>query len=88
MGQYWEGVISEINSGTLMTLKELHCERSFIVQSPEKPSLYDRLGGVYSIATVVDDLIDRLPPVHPLKAVGSDPDISRAHGLSSGRQAE
>jgi hemoglobin len=28
--------------------------------SLEKPSLYDRLGGVYSIATVVDDLIDRV----------------------------
>ena len=27
--------------------------------SLEKPSLYDRLGGVYNIATVVDDLIDR-----------------------------
>lgn len=26
----------------------------------EEPSLYDRLGGVYSIATVVDDLIERL----------------------------
>jgi hypothetical protein len=25
----------------------------------EKPSLYDRLGGVYGIATVVDDFIDR-----------------------------
>ena len=25
----------------------------------EQPSLYDRLGGVYSIATVVDDLINR-----------------------------
>src|SRR5436309_16131286 len=25
-----------------------------------KPSLYDRLGGVYSIATVVDDLVDRV----------------------------
>ncbi len=24
------------------------------------PSLYDRLGGVYSIATVVDDLIERI----------------------------
>src|SRR3989442_4458204 len=28
--------------------------------SAEKPSLYERLGGVYSIATVVDDLIDRV----------------------------
>jgi hypothetical protein len=26
----------------------------------EKPSLYDRLGGVYSIATVIDDFIDRI----------------------------
>ena len=25
-----------------------------------KPSLYERLGGVYSIATVVDDLVDRV----------------------------
>ncbi len=25
-----------------------------------KPTLYDRLGGVYSIAAVVDDLIDRV----------------------------
>jgi hemoglobin len=28
--------------------------------SVEKPSLYDRLGGVYSIATVIDDFIDRV----------------------------
>ena len=26
--------------------------------STENPSLYERLGGVYSIATVVDDFID------------------------------
>jgi hemoglobin len=33
------------------------------MESAEKPSLYDRLGGVYSIATVVDDFIDhRVPP--------------------------
>jgi len=25
-----------------------------------KPPLYDRLGGVYAIATVVDDFIDRI----------------------------
>jgi hemoglobin len=30
------------------------------MQAPEAPSLYDRLGGVYSIATVVDDFIDRI----------------------------
>ena len=27
---------------------------------PARPSLYDRLGGVYNIAPVVDDLIDRV----------------------------
>jgi truncated hemoglobin YjbI len=30
------------------------------MQSVAKPPLYDRLGGVYSIATVVDDFIDRI----------------------------
>jgi hypothetical protein len=29
------------------------------MQPGEKPSRYDRLGGVYSIATVIDNLIDR-----------------------------
>ncbi len=29
-------------------------------QEEAEPSLYDRLGGVYSIATVVDDFIERL----------------------------
>ena len=29
-------------------------------QDEEEPSLYERLGGVYSIASVVDDLIERL----------------------------
>ena len=26
----------------------------------DSPNLYERLGGIYSIATVVDDLIDRV----------------------------
>ena len=30
------------------------------MQPAGKPSLYDRLGGVYSIATVVDEFIDRI----------------------------
>jgi hypothetical protein len=29
------------------------------MQTLDRPSLYDRLGGVYNIATVVDDLISR-----------------------------
>ena len=30
------------------------------IATQDSPSLYERLGGVYSIATVVDDLIDRV----------------------------
>ena len=35
-------------------------ERSIVMASENPLSLYERLGGVYSIATVVDDLIDRI----------------------------
>jgi hemoglobin len=44
--------------------------------SPEKPSLYDRLGGVYNIATVVDDLIDRVMGDPRLNA---NPRVDEAH---------
>jgi hemoglobin len=40
--------------------------------SEDKPSLYARLGGVYSIATVVDDFVDRImvdPRINANKAV-------------------
>src|SRR6266545_7189015 len=30
------------------------------MNTPSSPSLYERLGGVYAIATVVDDFIDRI----------------------------
>src|SRR5882724_8201808 len=46
------------------------------MQSEEKPSLYDRLGGVYSIATVVDDLIDRVMADPRLNA---NPLVDEAH---------
>ncbi len=42
----------------------------------EKPSLYDRLGGVYSIATVVDDFIDRIM-VDP--RLNANPLVDEAH---------
>ena len=41
-----------------------------------RPSLYDRLGGVYSIATVVDDLIDRVMADPRLNA---NPAVDEAH---------
>ena len=46
------------------------------MESAKKPSLYDRLGGVYSIATVVDDLIDRIMADPRLNA---NPLVDEAH---------
>ena len=46
------------------------------MQSTEEKSLYDRLGGVYSIATVVDDFIDRVMADPRLNA---NPLVHEAH---------
>lgn len=45
-------------------------------QTADKLSLYDRLGGVYSIATVVDDFIDRIM-VDP--RLNANPRVDEAH---------
>ena len=45
-------------------------------QPHETPSLYERLGGVYSIATVVDDFIDRIM-VDP--RLNANPRVDEAH---------
>src|SRR5438445_10495105 len=46
------------------------------MQTEDKPSLYDRLGGVYNIANVVDDLIDRVMTDPKLNA---NPRVDEAH---------
>jgi len=46
------------------------------VQNPEKVALYDRLGGVYNVATVVDDFIDRIM-VDP--RLNANPQVDEAH---------
>lgn len=46
------------------------------MQAQEQPSLYDRLGGVYNIAPVVDDLIDRVMADARLNA---NPRVDEAH---------
>ena len=46
------------------------------MQSAAKPPLYDRLSGVYSIATVVDDFIDRIM-VDP--RLNANPLVDEAH---------
>ena len=42
----------------------------------QKPTLYERLGGIYSIATVVDDFIDRVMADARLNA---NPAVNEAH---------
>jgi hemoglobin len=46
------------------------------MQPVQAPSLYDRLGGVYNIATVVDDLIDR---VMTDPRLNKNPAVDEAH---------
>jgi hemoglobin len=46
------------------------------MQAQEKSALYDRLGGIYNIATVVDDLIDRIM-VDP--RLNANPRVDEAH---------
>jgi hemoglobin len=45
------------------------------VAAPTKPSLYDRLGGLYPISAVVDDFIDR---VYANATLNANPDIAKA----------
>jgi hemoglobin len=47
-----------------------------VQDAPARPSLYDRLGGVYNIASVVDDLIDRVMADPRLNA---NPRVDEAH---------
>src|SRR4051794_23685014 len=47
-----------------------------VMQTSERPSLYDRLGGVYNIAVVVDDLIDRVM-IDP--RLNANPRVDEAH---------
>jgi hemoglobin len=49
-------------------------EASMAIQ--DSPSLYERLGGVYSIATVIDDFIDRVMADPRLNA---NPRVNEAH---------
>ncbi|HEX5830841.1 MAG TPA: group 1 truncated hemoglobin [Gemmatimonadaceae bacterium] len=42
----------------------------------DRPSLYDRLGGVYNVATVIDDLIDRV--MHDPR-LNKNPRVDEAH---------
>jgi hemoglobin len=46
------------------------------MQPDQAPSLYDRLGGVYNIATVIDDLIDR---VMTDPRLNKNPAVDEAH---------
>jgi hemoglobin len=46
------------------------------MQAQDKPTLYDRLGGVYNIATVGDDFIDRVMTDQRLNA---NPRVDEAH---------
>ena len=43
--------------------------------APVTPSLYDRLGGLYPISAVVDDLVDR---IYVNKTLNANPNVAKA----------
>jgi hypothetical protein len=49
-----------------------------------KPSLYDRLGGIYAIASVVDDFIDRIMIDPALNARAASVQVVSSAGSSAG----
>src|SRR5215470_10527130 len=53
-----------------------HNHDSAMSSEATQPSLYERLGGIYSIATVVDDFIDRIMKDPRLNA---NPAVDEAH---------
>src|SRR5256714_10118154 len=57
-------------------MMEYWAERRRLMEAQERPSLYDRLGGVYNIAPVIDDLIDRVM-VDP--RLNANPRVDEAH---------
>src|SRR4051812_38994224 len=50
--------------------------RRLTMQGQHTPTLYDRLGGIYNIATVIDDFIDRIMVDARLNA---NPHVDEAH---------
>jgi hemoglobin len=46
------------------------------MQAQDTPTLYDRLGGIYNIATVIDDFIDRI--MHDPR-LNANPRVDEAH---------
>src|SRR5438045_1607958 len=68
---------SASSSGTLLPLARFDRRTGDSIMHPaDKPSHYDRLGGVYNIATVVDDFIDRIM-VDP--RLNANPLVDEAH---------
>ena len=60
----------------MLVVERDYPQRRMAVQEQNRPSLYDRLGGVYNSATVVDDFIDRIMVDERLNA---NPRVDEAH---------
>lgn len=65
-----EGTTILASGGSIVAVQADSTERE------DQPSLYERLGGVYGIATVVDDFIDRIM-VNP--RLNANPRVDEAH---------
>ena len=73
MSEVREELSARQGNGFRLTLKlTVH----IMPEQSQKPSLYERLGGIYSISCVVDDLIDRVMTDARLNA---NPAVNEAH---------
>lgn len=69
---------------TLLSLGIFLCAAGPVLPPPAKPSLFKRLGGIYPVAAVVDDFVDRLyadPVVMANPVVKADFERSGKAGL-------
>jgi hypothetical protein len=59
--RYHDGLLVDVNGSLrILTAAVGKLYRGDTELTSPKPSLYERLGGVYAIAAVVDDFIDRI----------------------------
>src|SRR5438552_4966733 len=77
----WSWVICQSTTPMTLSVRQRNVFASDLASrtmpaEPQKPSLYERLGGIYSISCVVDDLIDRVMTDARLNA---NPAVNEAH---------
>jgi hemoglobin len=67
---------STVDRSSVADFTRVRKQKEVPMATQDSPSLYERLGGVYSIATVMDDFIDRIM-IDP--RLNANPKVDEAH---------